>query len=244
VRLKRRQPRGEPAAAPAPPPARYEYKAYWTQSAGDHEHAKRAVVANDVSDDSFWAGGEETCGILRRTIGIATGDTVLEVGCGIGRVGRAVAPICREWIGSDVSPTMLDLAREHLAHLPNVRLVETSGYDLAPIDDGSVYAAYCSVVFMHLDEWDRYSIVAEAHRVVRPGGRFYIDNFNLCSDAGWALFEQHRQIAPHDRPPNISRSSTPAELETYLARAGFENVVVEQDRRDLWVRAYGVNGPS
>jgi len=134
---------------------------------------------------------------------------------------------------------MLRLAAEGLADLPNVRVVETSGFDLAPIADETVDAVYCTVVFMHLDEWDRYSLVAEGERVLRPGGRMYVDNFNLCSEQGWALFEEHRTIPPAERPANISKSSTPQELETYLRRAGFHEIVIEAEPEDLWVRAFG-----
>jgi hypothetical protein len=78
---------------------------------------------------------------------------------------------------------------------------------------------------MHLDEWDRYNYVLEAARILRPGGRVFIDNFSICSDEGWAVFETHRTLFPPGaRPPHISKSSTPQELETYLRRAGFTDV--------------------
>jgi SAM-dependent methyltransferase len=218
--------------------ARDEYKAVWTEAATSAEQA-RIAVAGEMSEASFWDGGAANRDVLLRTVGIDSEDVVLEIGCGVGRVGRLVAPLCREWIGCDVSPPMLNLARTYLADLQNVRLVETSGFDLAAIASESVDVVYCTVVFMHLDEWDRYSYVAEGMRVLRPGGRIYIDNFNLCSDDGWALFEQHRAIAPEDRPPHVSKSSTPQELETYLRRAGFDPVSVEEDTRDTWLRAFG-----
>jgi len=83
-------------------------------------------------------------------------DVVLEIGCGIGRVGRELAPQCRKWIGCDVSARMLNLAADRLREFPNVELVETSGYDLKPISDVSVDLVYCTAVFMHLEQWDRY----------------------------------------------------------------------------------------
>ncbi len=220
------------------PRARHEYKAVWTEAAGSAEQA-RSAVAGEGSEAGFWDGGAASCDVLRRTVGIKPDDVVLEIGCGVGRVGRSVAPLCREWIGCDVSPTMLNHARTYLAHLENVRLMEISGFDLAAIASESVDVVYCMVVFMHLDEWDRYSYVAEAMRVLAPGGRIYIDNFNLCSDEGWALFEQHRAIAPEDRPPHVSKSSTPQELETYLRRAGFDSISLEENSRDTWLRAFG-----
>jgi ubiquinone/menaquinone biosynthesis C-methylase UbiE len=220
------------------PRARHEYKAVWTEAAVSVEQA-RSAVAGEGSEASFWAGGAASCDVLLRTVGIKPEDVVLEIGCGVGRVGRSVAPLCREWIGCDVSPTMLEHAGTYLADLENVRLVETSGFDLAAIASESVDVVYCMVVFMHLDEWDRYSYVAEGMRVLAPGGRIYIDNFNLCSDEGWALFEQHRAISPEDRPPHVSKSSTPQELETYLRRAGFDAISLEMNSRDTWVRAFG-----
>ena len=130
-------------------------------------------------------------------------------------------------------------ARRRLQAFPNVRLVEISGYDLQPIADASVDVVYCTVVFMHLDEWDRYNYVLEARRVLRPDGRVFIDNFSLCSDEGWGVFEAHRKtLQPHERPPHISKSSTPQELETYLRRAGFASVQGQSERQI--VRYWGV----
>ena len=132
---------------------------------------------------------------------------------------------------------MLEHARARLAGQANVRLVEISGFDLAGIADASVDVVYCTVVFMHLDEWDRYGYVIEAMRVLRPGGRIYVDNFNLVSDGGFAIFEHHRARYPRARPAHISKSSTPEEIETYLTRGGFTDAGVECDGD--WVRGFG-----
>jgi hypothetical protein len=77
---------------------------------------------------------------------------------------------------------------------------------------------------MHLEEWDRFNYVLEAYRVLRPGGRVFIDNVNLCSDEGWRVFEIHRQLPPQTRPPHITKHSTPQELTTFLQRAGFHDI--------------------
>ena len=82
------------------------------------------------------------------------------------------------------------------------------------LSDDSIDVVYCTVVFMHLDEWDRYEYVKEAFRVLKPGGRAYFDNFNLMSEEGWAIFESHHQIS--ERPSHISKSSTPQELLKYF----------------------------
>ncbi len=219
------------------PLRRDEYKSTWS-ALGETSCSAIEHVIGDVDADTIAASATETRLALDATVGLRSTDVVLEIGCGIGRVGSELAPRIREWIGCDVSPTMLRHARERLAACSNIRLVETSGFDLAPITTGSVDVVYCTIVFMHLDEWDRYGYVREAFRVLKPGGRLYVDNFNLLSEEGWAVFEAHAAIPPDRRPTHISKASTPQELERYLVQAGFEEVKTEEP--GLFIRAYGI----
>jgi SAM-dependent methyltransferase len=220
-----------------PRTARSEYKKVWSGLSTTLDQAKRHVIGV-TEEAALQATGEETLRFLQQSVGIRKDDVVLEIGCGIGRVGRFVAPLCHKWIGCDVASNMLSLAAERLKDLPNVKLVEISGYDLSGVADATVDVVYCTVVFMHLEQWDRYNYVLEAFRVLRPTGRIYIDNINLCSEGGWKVFETHRAMLPTSRPSHITQNSTPQELETYLRRAGFSNVQIRTD--DDWVRASGV----
>lgn len=218
---------------------RGDYKSVWTALSGTKEDAYM-VVSGYTDEDKFHADAEDTLSILRETVGIRREDVFLEIGCGVGRVGRVLAPFVKEWIGCDVSNNMLGIARRRLLGLNNTRLQEVSGYDLQPIPDASVDAVYTTVVFMHLEEWDRYNYVLEAMRVLKPGGRFYCDNVDLASKAGWEVFEESRtKFKPHERPAQISKCSTQPELETFLKRAGFTDVRVA-GRLDFWAYAWGV----
>jgi ubiquinone/menaquinone biosynthesis C-methylase UbiE len=222
-------------------PARSEYKKVWSALSTTPDQAKLHVIGV-TEEAALESTGEQTLGFLQESVGIRKDDVVLEIGCGIGRVGRMVAPLCRKWIGCDVASNMLSLAAERLRDLPGVELKEISGYDLVGIADASVDVVYCTVVFMHLETWDRYNYVLEAFRVLRPNGRIYVDNINLCSDGGWKVFEVHRAMSSTNRPPHMTQNSTPQEIETYLKRAGFSDVRVRTN--DDWIRASGIKPES
>lgn len=202
---------------------RSDYKSTWTAVSETRSSARMSVAFTD-DERELDRSGASTTQFLLENVGIASDDVVLEIGCGVGRVGKHLARHCRRWIGADVSPNMLRFAAENLSGLENAEFVELSGYELGPIASEAVDVVYCTVVFPHLSQWDRYSYVEEAFRVLRPGGKLYVDNVNLCSESGWKIFQEHRRIPPLERIPEIGECSTPQELIEYLRRAGFESI--------------------
>ncbi len=216
--------------------SRQEYKKVWNALSATEDDAKRAV-SGYTDEGAYQHAGKQTYDMLRASVGVNADDVILEIGAGVGRVGAVLAPICKEWIGVDVSENMVQHMQRRLRGYRNVRAIATSGFDLAPIASSSVDMAYCTVVFMHLDEWERYSYVAEAFRVLKPGGRFVVDNVNLLGDDGWAMFESHRATPPRKRVPHLSKTSTPEELHAYFSRAGFSDIT--QVAGSLWVVTFG-----
>ncbi len=71
------------------------------------------------------------------------------------------------WIGTDISRNMLAHAAVRLNGIDNCELKELSTVGLKEISDQSIDLVYCTVVFMHLREWDRYRYVAESFRVLK-----------------------------------------------------------------------------
>lgn len=228
-------PPAPPPPAPPPPLRRDQYKDVWTKLS-ETESSAKLHVGGFEEEEIFEREGIKTKEHLLATVGINPSDVMVEIGCGVGRVGQQLAPLCRQWIGCDVSPHMLALAARRLKEFPNIELHEITGFDLGSLANALADVVYCTVVFMHLEEWDRYNYILEAYRVLRPGGRVFIDNVNLCSDLGWEVFETHRALLPAHRPPHITKHSTAAELTTYLERAGF----LEVHSREVgeWVQAW------
>jgi SAM-dependent methyltransferase len=221
--------------SPVVPHSRGNYKEVWDREANTVGHAHYAVCGTDDAAE-YERSGQATAADIIAEAAVRPTDTVFEIGCGTGRVGAKLAPACAHWIGADVSAKMLSHARAALKELPNVSFVELRGADLFGIADSSVDVVYCTGVFMHLDEWDRFRYVQDAYRVLRPGGRVYYDNFSLLSDEGWKVFQLSAQHDSAARPPNISKSSTPDELRTYARRAGFTDVRTREG--DLWVTVF------
>jgi len=209
----------------APTQIRSNYKGVW-ESISCSEDEARYAVGRSTDPLKFDKDGQTFANTLKKFVEIKRGDVVLEIGCGIGKNGKFIAPMCKEWIGTDVSPNMLKYAAENLKGIENIRLVEISGYDLEEIEDESVNVVYCSIVFMHLEKWDRFNYLLEAYRILKPGGRIYIDNINLLGERGWDTFLKCLQIPPLERPPHISKPSTPQEFQVFLEKSGFENIDV------------------
>jgi ubiquinone/menaquinone biosynthesis C-methylase UbiE len=206
---------------------RHAYQETWDAVASNLNDARFSVAGTNDEGD-LDRSGESTATDVQRETNVTTNDRVLEIGCGVGRVGVKLASRCREWVGSDVSEHMLRHTEAALAKVnaKNGRVFHLNGIDLDGLADASFDVVYCTTVFMHLDEWDRFRYVCEAYRVLKPGGRIYYDNFGLTTPEGWKLFQLTAKMDPAARPPNISKSSTAEELQWYAARAGFQNIRV------------------
>ncbi len=215
---------------------RGDYREVWDRVSGTYEEARVSVCGTgDLAE--YERSGIDTADAIVRNTGLKPTDTALEIGCGTGRIGLHLAARCAKWIGSDVSAKMLQYAREALKDFSNVEFAQLNGSDLSGFADETLDVAYCSAVFMHLDEWDRFRYVTEMFRVLKPGGRFYYDNFNLLGAEGWEFFEGMSRYDPLNRPRNVSKSSTPQELERYAQKAGFEDIRVMPN--SLWIQVAG-----
>ncbi len=134
----------------------------------------------DWTDEEFFASGERTVAeeILTDMINICQGKDpqrmkVLEIGCGAGRVTRALARLFGYVYAVDVSGEMVRQARAALAGFPNVRIEQNNGWDLTVLGDIKVDFAFSSIVFQHIPSKAIIeSYLREVNRVLRRGRLF------------------------------------------------------------------------
>ena len=126
-----------------------------------------------ADQETFWAGGHEAVELILGELGVSLSghETVVEIGCGIGRITRALATRAARVLALDVSEQMLARAREHNPDLATVSWLLGSGSDLTGIADGEADACFSHVVFQHIpDPAITLGYVREMGRVLTPGG--------------------------------------------------------------------------
>jgi ubiquinone/menaquinone biosynthesis C-methylase UbiE len=216
---------------------RSDYKSTWT-ALSTSQHDAAMWVAGYADEDQLKETGSHTVDVLRRTVGIEPTDRILEIGCGIGRVGKLLAPECAHWTGADISKNMLGVAAHRLDEFDNVDFVELSTVGLSELGDQTFDVVYCTVVFMHLLEWDRFTYVQEAFRVLRPGGRCFFDNVDITSSHAKSFFAEAASYPLDERPAQIGMVSSGDELRTYGEWAGFDSIEIHR-WDDAWVGMTG-----
>jgi ubiquinone/menaquinone biosynthesis C-methylase UbiE len=206
---------GGSAPAGAPP----TYGRSWDNLA---RHDALGAICDGADPESFEAYGREHGERLRALI--QPEWRVLDFGCGVGRLETYLAPHCREMHGVDVSAEMVTRARARLAGVGNVRFHQLDGPSLPMFADGFFDFALAFLVFHHVAKQDTYLVLREFRRVLRPGGRFFVNFPNLTAARYTEVF--HDYALRRERAAHRVRPYTAEEVRWLMQRIGAE--VVEE----------------
>jgi len=202
------------------------YKDFWNRQASSAEAAISAVDGSQ-SEEVVQHTGRWSAAQVCAALDIGDSDLVLELGCGVGRIGRELAPKCRHWTGVDISENMIMHARDRLTKCDNVSFHQRNSLDM--LEDNSIDKAYSIAVFCHMDKEDLYLYMQELNRIVRPGGTIFVETWNLSHPVGWRRWAFEPQVwsrADHSQRKDVARNQfcTAEEFELYVTHAGFETL--------------------
>jgi ubiquinone/menaquinone biosynthesis C-methylase UbiE len=169
--------------------------------------------------------------MMRKMLKPGRDERVLDIGCGNGRFAFFERPGCREVVGIDAGA---HFAPEALERVDLVR----GDVRLLPFSDASFDKAYSLDVLEHLTQDGVIRMLAEARRVLRPGGKLFLYSHVMMSSK-LASFQRgvNRLVRFLDRrglvdnAPERERKSDHRNplgsyeaLDAVLARTGFEVV--------------------
>jgi SAM-dependent methyltransferase len=231
----RARPLGHVAAARGydPPLMRTSMRRFWDARA--REDAYYFIDNNgryrNADREAFWSSGDETLDYMLSRVGgeIQPTDSIVEIGCGIGRVTRALARRGGDVRAFDVSAEMIAKARVENPQLDNVEWLVGDGASLRPVDDASADVVHSFVVFQHIPDPEiTMSYVREIGRVLRPDGWAFFQVSNLP--------DVHRPRPRRERLRRCLRArlghaprgqSNPAWLGSYIELDHLRDVVAE-----------------
>ena len=132
----------------------------------------------DVFPESFWKSNMDIfVREAQAVLNFVPEDTVLDIGCGSGRLAGAIADRVAEVHGVDCAEEVIRHNRERYNHKKNVRfdLLPDSYTDLSQLPDQAYSCIVClSVIQYYQDKQDVDTLIQQVRRVAKPNARFII----------------------------------------------------------------------
>lgn len=135
-------------------------------------------------------------------------QTVLEIGCGTGRLSVKTAPFVKSFCGIDISPNSIKTAKKHLSNT-SARLICA---DFVSFNFSESFGlVYSSLTFMHIK--NKLDAIKKVYNLLFPGGLFVLSIDKNQEDS--ITFEQFRiKIFPDD----------PLQIINFLKLSGFVKI--------------------
>jgi SAM-dependent methyltransferase len=150
---------------------------------------------------------------------------IVEIGCGAGRMSKALANVFGEVHAVDISAEMIGIAKARLADVPNVFFHHNNGVDLRDLPSQQFDFALSFIVFQHIPSKQVIeSYVAEVRRVLKPGRlfKFQVQGGN---------FENAERLGTW-----LGAAYTRGEMEELATRHGFElRYAHGEGTQDFWL---------
>jgi SAM-dependent methyltransferase len=193
--------------------------------------AKQLPPNASIGAGDFELIGRTELGLLQME-GLKPDSTLVDFGCGTGRLAVHVIPRLQEggrYIGIDISETMLAHAR---ALVGEKAPLASCGVDFLhqttpvfPLPNKSVDMICAFSVFTHMEHEDTFLYLRDGRRIIKDHGRFIFSCLPMDLALSREFFAAQAAVAPVSRWSSVRNVTTTQEFMTTLARmAGWDTV--------------------
>lgn len=162
-------------------------KKYWKKTAKSNNIEKiMEKICHNYTREEFENKKESI--LFELEIKLENTMTVLDLGCGLGRTCKWVAPKVFYYIGIDYVDEMIEKARMYNSNITNAKFMVRDGNTYLPIN--SVDVVYSEIAFQHMDKNTQKNYINNLRLVTKPSGLFYVqlpkkENYQV----GWKISE-------------------------------------------------------
>lgn len=164
-------------------------------------------------------GGDKARKVLVDQAALQPGHHVLDIGCGTGTLAVAIKRNHPEVVLVGIDPDPRALARaQRKAAKAGVSIQFDQGFgDKLPYPDSSFDRVISSFMFHHLPPDAKLSVLSEVRRVLKPGGRLHLADFELAGNGPHGFFARLFNSHEHLKDNSADR------ILNLMTQAGFRD---------------------
>lgn len=192
----------------------------------DYENFVDMLLANFPRDEAMShavGGAYEETGQKERAIltyaGLRSHMSLVDVGCGSGRLASALRDFDIEYLGTDVVQKLLDYAKTRSPEqFKFVRHTELT----VPKSDESVDMICAFSVFTHLQHTETYLYLTDFLRALKRGGTVVFSFLEFGTDHHWPVFAKTVADQKAGTMPHLNMFIERSALKVWCDHLGFE----------------------
>jgi 2-polyprenyl-3-methyl-5-hydroxy-6-metoxy-1,4-benzoquinol methylase len=230
-----------PPAAPTGPAAPSPEGTSAPHFVKDYESFVEMLLANFPEHEamSHAVGGayEETGGKERAILeyaGLRSGMSLVDIGCGSGRLATALRDLPLNYLGTDVVQKLLDYAKTKTpANFRFVRHTELT----VPAETDSVDMICAFSVFTHLQHTETYLYLTDFLRALKPAGTVVFSFLEFATDHHWPVFASTVEQFRTKTMPHLNMFIERNVIRIWADHLGFEFVEIVNGADAPWAGA-------
>lgn len=181
---------------------------YWSRFPETYDRKQQYVVGKELLDQ-----------ITKEVDDLSELGEVVELGCGTGYFTEAIAKNSKSVIATDLSDSLLEMARIRFREHPKVKIQKENCMETTFQSEAfdSVFMAN----LIHVVETPERAL-QECHRIVRKGGNLVIVTFTGHGMKLWEKIKMGvRFLRAWGKPPAHTHAFSPKDLRSMMENAGF-----------------------